>query len=63
MAQEEFSCDDCHMTFTSRDALEEHYRRVHSRYTCQVCGAIVTSERELEDHNRHLHPDVEQTPR
>jgi hypothetical protein len=63
MAQDEFYCDECRMTFDSKDALEEHNRQVHSRYTCEVCGAILTSEREMEDHNRHLHPDIERTPR
>ena len=63
MAQDEFYCDDCHITFDSKDALEAHYREVHSRFTCEVCGAIVTSESELEDHNRHLHPDLERTAR
>ena len=63
MAQDEIYCDECRMTFTSQDDLEQHNRRVHSRFTCEICGAIQTSEREMENHNRHLHPDIERTPR
>lgn len=62
MAQDEFYCDECRMTFQSRDELERHNRSVHSRYTCEACGAIVTSQSELEEHNRHLHPEIENIP-
>lgn len=63
MAENEYYCDECRMTFQSPVELEQHNRSVHSRYTCEVCGAIVTSQREMEDHNRHLHPETENTTR
>ena len=63
MAQDDFYCDQCRMTFESKDELEQHDRTVHSRFTCEICGAILTSQREMDDHNRHLHPETERTAR
>lgn len=63
MAQDEFYCEDCRMTFETKADLDEHNGSTHSRYTCEVCGAILTSQREMEDHTRHLHPETERTPR
>lgn len=63
MAQDEFYCDECRMTFDTKADLDEHNRTTHSRFTCEICGAILISQGELEGHNRQLHPDVERTPR
>lgn len=61
MAQEQYRCGECGESFTSRPALEEHARMVHSLYTCEVCGERFGSGDELEEHNRRLHPDLHQT--
>ena len=63
MAQDEFYCDECRMTFDTQADLEEHNRTTHSRFTCEICGAILLSQREMEDHTRHLHPETERTAR
>jgi DNA-directed RNA polymerase subunit RPC12/RpoP len=63
MAQEQYRCGECGAAFSSKSALEEHNRMVHSRYTCEICGDTLSSEGELEEHNRQMHPESERTRR
>ncbi len=60
MAQDDYRCRICGMTFRSQADLEDHNRAMHSQYTCQECGETFSSDEELQAHNRLVH---EQTPR
>ena len=57
MTQNQYRCSECGATFSSREALEQHNRTMHSRFTCEVCGQSLGSAQELEVHNRQMHPE------
>ena len=63
MAQDQYRCEECGATFSSKEGLEQHNRTVHSRFTCEACGATLNSESELEAHNRQAHPEMQKTRR
>ncbi len=63
MAQDQYRCEECGATFSSKEGLEQHNRTMHSRYTCEACGEAFNSESELEAHARQAHPEMQRTRR
>ncbi len=57
-AKEDFKCEQCNLSFISREELEEHVRQ-HERaaqiFRCEKCKMTFNSQEELEKHIVEVH--------
>ena len=50
-----YSCEQCDNWYESREDLEDHIRRRHTKYNCDQCDNWYESREDLEDHRRRRH--------
>jgi transcription elongation factor Elf1 len=53
----QFTCNECGLSFGSQQELDQHTSVVHSMYRCEFCGEYFNTETELQEHKQGLHPD------
>jgi uncharacterized C2H2 Zn-finger protein len=58
MSGEEFKCENCGLTLSTKEELEEHmkqHERAAELFRCEKCKMSFQSKDELEKHMRELH--------
>ncbi len=58
MSGEEFKCENCGLTLSTKEDLEEHmkqHKRAAELFRCERCKMSFQSKDELEKHMRELH--------
>ena len=50
-----YICEQCDNWYESREDLEDHRRRRHTKYICDQCDNWYESREDLEDHRRRRH--------
>jgi len=58
MSVEEFKCENCDLSFSTQEDLEEHmkqHKRAAELFKCEKCKMSFQSKDELEKHMRELH--------
>jgi predicted SprT family Zn-dependent metalloprotease len=53
----QFTCNECGLSFGSQQELDQHTSMVHSMYRCEFCGEYLNSETELDEHKHAMHPE------
>ena len=50
-----YICEQCSNWYESREDLEDHRRRRHTKYNCDQCGKWYNRKENLEDHKKRRH--------
>ena len=54
-----YTCRECEFTTKSKNVIESHHRKKHSkgweRIACRICGKIFTTQNRVESHEKRMH--------